>query len=237
MGVGDHLFDCSVLAVDRAVGCATVTWRPTEHCCEIGKIPIALHQERPTAVGDEKKGVDVAFVKGYLHRTSPKVKGTWTQAVGEDATDSARKPVDVRCPVPDENSDVFFTGWSMNRGALSEHGFYVDLLKAEGGDLEIVLNENGQRHFEEVQEVRDRFGIEAALHAILEDHLGNGWEMVPPEDIGALTAAPILSEEVLRDDEGTIVEIGRVYWFPDYAVRDEIEEVHTKLVLVFQGVE
>ena len=72
---------------------------------------------------------------------------------------------------------------------------------------------------------------------ILEDHLCNGWEMVPPEDIGALTASPILSDEILRDDEGRIVEAGRVYWYPDYAVRDEIEEIRANLVLVFQGVE
>jgi len=60
--------------------------------------------------------------------------------------------------------------------------------------------------------------------------------MVPPEDIGALTAAPILSDEIVRDDEGRLTEAGRVYWYPDYQVRDEIEEIHQKLALLFQGV-
>ena len=52
----------------------------------------------------------------------------------------------------------------------------------------------------------------------------------------ALTAAPILSDEIVRDDTGRVTEAGRVYWFPDYQVRDEIDEIRQKLVLLFQGV-
>lgn len=116
-------------------------------------------------------------------------------------------------------------------------GFYVDLVKAGDGNLHIHLTRNGRRHFAEIQEQRDAYGIHAALCALLEDHLCNGWEMVPPEDIGALTAAPILSDEISRDDEGRITELGRVFWYPDYQVRDEIEELRERLTLVFQGVE
>jgi hypothetical protein len=43
--------------------------------------------------------------------------------------------------------------------------------------------------------------------------------MVPPEDIGALTATPVLSDEIVRDEEGKVVEAGRVFWYPDYALR------------------
>jgi len=117
-----------------------------------------------------------------------------------------------------------------------EHGFYVDLRKTDGGDLEIVLNANGRTEFATIEEEKDAYGIHAALCTLLEDHLCNGWEMVPPEDIGALTAAPILSDDILRDDQGQVVEVGRVYWYPDYQVRDEIEELRTKLVIVFSGV-
>jgi len=117
-----------------------------------------------------------------------------------------------------------------------EPGFYVDLEKAQDGNLHIRLNRNGRRHFADIREQRDAFGINAALCALLEDHLCSGWEMVPPEDIGALTAAPILSDEVVRDDEGRLTEAGRVYWYPDYQVRDEIEEIREHLLLVFQGV-
>jgi len=117
-----------------------------------------------------------------------------------------------------------------------EHGFYVDLRKTASGDLEILLNRNGHRHFSEIREQRDAFGINAALYALLEDHLCCGWEMVPPEDIGALTAAPILTDDISRDDEGRVTDVGRVFWYPDYAVRDEINEIRENLVLRFQGV-
>ena len=79
-----------------------------------------------------------------------------------------------------------------------ESGFYVDLQKTGDGDLRIRLTPNGRRHFTDIREQRDAFGINAALCALLDDHLQTGWEMVPPEDIGALTAAPILSDEIVR---------------------------------------
>ena len=124
----------------------------------------------------------------------------------------------------------------MSVTAPPDHGYYVDLKKNEAGDLEIFSNENGQAHFDEIEELRDDHGTNAALYNLLEDHLCNGWEMVPPEDIGALTSAPILSDEIVRDDQGKIIEAGRLFWYPDYAVRDEIEELRERLVLVFQGV-
>jgi len=124
----------------------------------------------------------------------------------------------------------------MNANPPVERGFYVDLEKAPDGNLHIRLNRSGRRRFAEIREQRNAYGIHAALCALLEDHLCNGWEMVPPEDIGALTAAPILSDEVSRDEDGRITEVGRVFWYPDYQVRDEIEEIREKLELLFQGV-
>jgi hypothetical protein len=125
----------------------------------------------------------------------------------------------------------------MNAVASPESGFYVDLRKTDAGDLEISLTEKGRASFAAIEEERNAHGIHVALCALLEDHLGNGWEMVPPEDIGALTAAPILSDEIVRNDDGRVVEAGRVYWYPDYAVRDEIEELRMQFLLVFRGEE
>lgn len=124
----------------------------------------------------------------------------------------------------------------MTGKAPNESGFYVDLQKTADGNLAIRLNRNGRRHFADIREERDAHGINAALCALLEDHLCNRWEMVPPEDLGALTSAPILSDEIVRDDHGHVTEAGRVYWYPDYQVRDEIEELRKRLVLLFQGV-
>jgi hypothetical protein len=138
--------------------------------------------------------------------------------------------------VPWRRSTIAIFPQTMTAKHSSEAGFYVDLEKTSDGNLAIRLNSTGRRHFADIREQRDAFGINAALHTLLEDHLCNGWEMVPPEDIGALTAAPILSDEIVRDEEGRVTEAGHVYWYPDYAVRDEIEELRAHLMLVFQGV-
>ena len=102
----------------------------------------------------------------------------------------------------------------MPSAARSDHGFYVDLEKTDDGNLRIALTENGRAEFGTIVEERDKFGIHAALCTLLEDHLCTGWEMVPPEDIGALTAAPILSDDIVRDEEGRVVEAGACIGIP-----------------------
>ncbi len=89
--------------------------------------------------------------------------------------------------------------------ASPDHGFYVDLQKTDDGNLRIALTESGWENFADIEEEQLAHGTLAALYALLEDHLCDGWEMVPPEDLGALTAAPILSDDIVRDDRGQIV--------------------------------
>jgi hypothetical protein len=50
-----------------------------------------------------------------------------------------------------------------------------------------------------------------------------------------MTATLILSDDILRDEEGRITEIGRVCWYPDYAVREETEELRRDPVFVDAG--
>jgi len=112
---------------------------------------------------------------------------------------------------------------------------YIEIVKKtekdyEGEGILLKLTKEGR---EELEAHRiDRLsphnwdtGTDQILCDLLEYSLCNGWESVPPEDIGALTSAPILSDEITRDDNGNITEIGKVYWFPDYAVRSEIDEL------------
>ena len=79
----------------------------------------------------------------------------------------------------------------MHTAAPPDHGFYVDLHKTDDGNLRITLTRSGRREFGTILAERDAHGIHTALCTLLEDHLGNGWEMVPPEDIGGLAPAPI----------------------------------------------
>ena len=72
-----------------------------------------------------------------------------------------------------------------------------------------------------------------AIFDLLEDWLDSGWEIVPPEDIGALTSAPILTDEIERDDHGQVTSIGRVWWFERYAIEDPVETLLTTGKVVF----
>lgn len=57
--------------------------------------------------------------------------------------------------------------------------------------------------------------------AVISEALHEKWEFVLPEDIGALTASPILakSDEIVRDeDTGEITSVGTVAWYPQYEV-------------------
>jgi hypothetical protein len=105
---------------------------------------------------------------------------------------------------------------------------YIEIEKSEDG-ITLKLTPEGR---EELKDLRIDGGMnwakshDAIFADMLEDHLVNGWEFIPPEDIGALTASPILSDEVVRDDSGMLVSLGQVYWFPDYAVRSELDELY-----------
>ena len=121
-------------------------------------------------------------------------------------------------------------------GSVS-NGHYVNLEKKDDGNLHIHLTAEGRREFVDIERGRNRAGIFAALHLLLEDHLSNVWKWVAPEEIGALTAAPILSDEAECDEFGQIVAVRRLFWFPDYAVVDEIRQLKRTLLLTFIGVD
>lgn len=53
------------------------------------------------------------------------------------------------------------------------------------------------------------------IYQMLEGYLTNGWEIVNPEDIGALTSGEIISDPN-----------GNVYWHERYQIEDAAEELY-----------
>jgi hypothetical protein len=53
--------------------------------------------------------------------------------------------------------------------------------------------------------------------------IGNGWDPVAPEWIGALTDAPIITDGATCEDDGAWIVYGRVWWFPNYMVESPYE--------------
>jgi hypothetical protein len=67
-----------------------------------------------------------------------------------------------------------------------------------------------------------RNGISGVEQAIAEG-LHEKWEFIDARVIGALTDSPILAEcdGIERDENtGDITKVGKVCWFPDYAIKD-----------------
>lgn len=52
-----------------------------------------------------------------------------------------------------------------------------------------------------------------------------GLEPIRPEEIGALTSAPIFALGVERDDDGELRDMSRVFWYPSYQLYDWLEEL------------
>ena len=97
-----------------------------------------------------------------------------------------------------------------------EHGFYVDLQKNSSGNLKFA-NEI-RSNFDSIEEVRDVKGINAALndpflkiiYATAENCAARRYRRI---DVRTY----LLSDEIVRDDQGKIIEAGRVYWYPEYS--------------------
>ncbi len=109
------------------------------------------------------------------------------------------------------------------RGKVLAEAGAIRLRRGRGGIwVELVP---GILDEEDIEELRSK-PMASALYELFEYIQANtSWELLRPEDIGALTSAPILGYDVTRDDMGDVQEVAEVYWFPNYAIEDEVEKI------------
>jgi hypothetical protein len=89
---------------------------------------------------------------------------------------------------------------------------YVEFTR-EPGKLKLTL----------LPEAREDIEVgKTQLGDVIEHQLCNGWERVAPEEIGALTDAPIITDDCQRDGDGKLTECGPVYAYMDYQVSDPV---------------
>ena len=103
---------------------------------------------------------------------------------------------------------------------------YVTLTKT-GRALRLTLTPEGRDELQARVDDGQSVDTDLTLCDLLEEHLCNGWEWIRPEEVMALTAAPILSDECSREDHGAITEIGVVYWHERYQVESAAAELLT----------
>ena len=96
----------------------------------------------------------------------------------------------------------------------------ITLKKLPNKNLLILLND--KEELGEMLKTKKEIFIADLLETA--NYIGNGWEELQPEDIGALTEAPIIAEDVSRNEDTNEIEnIGSIWWFPDYMIKDWIE--------------
>lgn len=79
---------------------------------------------------------------------------------------------------------------------------------------------------EELKQALEEKGEIALIGEFFENLFANSsWREVDPEDIGALTSAPILGDDVNMNDQGDITSVGNVYWYPDYQVKSFFDDL------------
>lgn len=98
------------------------------------------------------------------------------------------------------------------------------------GSLKITADAEAR---EELKAAYADGGYPRAFDDILEAGLRSGFERIRPEYIGALTDSPIFGEEVTYEDDLTQRVEGRVWWFPEYQVINEVEELIQKGEVTF----
>jgi hypothetical protein len=91
--------------------------------------------------------------------------------------------------------------------------------------LIITLTDEGREELENLK----KLPIMDALYELFEYYTCNGWTWVKPEEIGALTDSPIISNDFEYIDNDKQFDDTKkyysVYWFPDYMIKSEIEEL------------
>ncbi len=113
-------------------------------------------------------------------------------------------------------------------------GKYTEFEKHANGVRIILLPEAR----EDVQAIAAAdLDADSKLGEVIEWQLGNGWSWVRPEENGALTDAPILSDDIEYNDHGDVVSVGAVYWYPRYEVSDPVAQLLTDGSVDFVRVE
>jgi hypothetical protein len=101
----------------------------------------------------------------------------------------------------------------------------VKFIKNEN-NLVIKLLPEGKTLIQNCKRAGVNIDSDTFFEDLVEWQLCNGWEKLRPEDIGALTDAPIFSES--GED--------KVYWFPNYQIESPVQILLEKGEVTFTGV-
>ena len=101
----------------------------------------------------------------------------------------------------------------------------IDLTILENGNLRLSLEKDCR---EELEELREKFGISVVLHQALEAYWANGWYIGTANQLWQMSESPVICEEGYVEDNGSNTLHGKAWYFPNYMIEDEIETILEK---------
>jgi len=111
---------------------------------------------------------------------------------------------------------------------------YTNFNVLPNGNLCIELTDEGKEEIEDLWSNHPEWNDYDILRELIEHQLCNGWSWLNPEDVGALTEAPILSDGASYDDDGAMEVYGKVWWYPNYMVDELSVVLHDDGKLIFE---
>ena len=88
--------------------------------------------------------------------------------------------------------------------------------------------------YEEITAIRSQYVSEmTGLYMLLECWLCSGWTLCEADELGALSEAPILSQDISISDAGEYEVTGPVYYYEPYQVRSVLDDIARDGVAVF----
>ena len=105
----------------------------------------------------------------------------------------------------------------------------INITTLEDCGMVTVRDAEEYKEFYEDFLAEDNKDWDNAVYQLLDDSglLGNGWTIIPPEAIGALTAGLLISEDISIEDDGeySMAPGGVILWDAQYAVSDMLEQL------------
>lgn len=95
---------------------------------------------------------------------------------------------------------------------LPDKNLRIVLLRGQKGTLRSIMNED--------------VSWDERWELVIQDQIDSGWwNIVRPEEVDALTSAPLLSDDAVWNDYGELTQCKNLWYYDMYAILDPIEEL------------
>jgi hypothetical protein len=101
-------------------------------------------------------------------------------------------------------------------------------------DLRIGLTPDGRTYLHRQHHTNSRWTDTEIFLELIDEHLLDGWYVVPADQVRTTTRSVLLSRDIRFDQGGAIGWIGSVYWYPRCELEPYIETIQRTGYLIFE---